>query len=242
MNQYYNFLFAVFPYMAVIVFIVGSVYRYRTSPFQVSSLSSQFLEGKSLFWGSVPFHIGILFLFFGHLAAFLFPKSVLAWNNQPWRLLILEASALIFALSFLIGLFHLFIRRVTHPRLNVVTNKMDILIEVLLFVQGIFGCWVALGFRWGSSWFASTLSPYLWSLVQLNPKVDAVSAMNWVIQVHIFGAFLILLLFPFTRLVHMLVAPLHYLARSYQRVIWYWDRKSIRNPLTAWCVKRPKNN
>ena len=68
-----NLLFMVFPYLAFVIFLIGSVYRYRAKGFQVSSLSSEFLERKKLFWGSQPFHWGLLVLFFGHLIAFLFP-------------------------------------------------------------------------------------------------------------------------------------------------------------------------
>ena len=86
------------------------------------------------------------------------------------------------------------------------------------------------------------MSPYLWSIVKLSPQIDAVSAMPVVIKTHIVGAFVILGMIPFTRLVHLLVAPFHYLWRPYQQVMWYWDRKLIRDPKTAWSEARPKNN
>ena len=241
-NMYNNFFFVVLPYMAVIVFLIGTIYRYRSTSFGFSSLSSQFLEGKKVFWGSIPFHIGILVVFFGHLIAFLFPREILLWNSEPIRLIILEVTGFIFALSVLFGLVVLFIRRITNARLRVVTSKMDIFIELLLIVVVILGCWIALGYRWGSSWFAAGLSPYLWSLVELSPQIEAVSAMPVVIKLHIILAFLLVLIFPFTRLVHFLVAPLHYITRPYQRVIWNWDRKAIRDPHTPWSPTQPKNN
>lgn len=242
MNPLHNFFFIALPYIAIAVFFVGSIYRYKTSPFQYSSLSSQFLEGKKLFWGSIPFHFGIIVVFFGHLTAFMFPKTLLAWNSQPIRLIILEVTGFIFGLSLIIGLILLFIRRITTARIKAVTNSMDLIVELLLITQAILGCWIALGYRWGSSWFASDLSPYLWSIVNFNPEITAVKAMPLVIQLHIIGAFIILLLIPFTRLVHFLVVPLHYLFRPYQKVIWNWDRKSIRDPETPWSKARPKNN
>lgn len=242
MNVLDNFLLIALPYIALIVFIIGSVYRYRAKGFQVSSLSSEFLEGKQLFWGSVPFHWGIIVLFFGHLTAFLFPKAVLAWNGHPMRLLIIEIAAFIFAISVLVGLFNLFTRRVTHPRLKMVTNNMDIAIEVLLLLQVILGLWIAYNFRWGSSWFASVLSPYLWSIFKFQPDITAVAPMPWTIKLHIIGAYLIVLLIPFSRLVHFLVPPIDYLWRPYQRVIWYWSRKRIRSPRTVWQEQRPRNN
>ncbi|MEO8586893.1 MAG: respiratory nitrate reductase subunit gamma, partial [Acidobacteriota bacterium] len=104
------FLFAVFPYIAILLFVVVSIERYLHAPFQFSSLSSQFLETKALFWGSVPFHIGILTLFFGHLVGFLFPRSMTLWNRLPLRLFILESTALAAALLTLIGLLGLIVR------------------------------------------------------------------------------------------------------------------------------------
>jgi len=241
-NLFNNFFFIALPYIAAIVFLIGTIYRYRSTSFGYSSLSSQFLEGKKLFWGSIPFHIGILVIFLGHLIAFLFPREILLWNSEPVRLIILEVSAFIFGLSVLFGLISLFIRRISNARLRVVTTKMDIFIELFLIVEVILGCWIALGYRWGSSWFAADLSPYLWSIVKLSPQIDAVSAMPVVIKLHIIIAFFIVLIFPFTRLVHFLVAPLHYITRPYQIVIWNWDRKAIRNPQTPWSPTPPKNN
>jgi len=241
-NLFNNFFFIALPYIAVIVFLVGTIYRYRSTSFKYSSLSSQFLEGKKLFWGSIPFHIGILVVFLGHVTAFMFPRETLLWNSEPVRLIILEVSAFIFGLSVLFGLIMLFVRRITNARLRVVTTKMDIFIELFLIVEVILGCWIALGYRWGSSWFAADLSPYLWSIVKLSPQIDAVSAMPVVIKLHIIIAFSIILIFPFTRLVHFLVAPLHYLVRPYQVVMWNWDRKAIRDPNTPWSPTPPKNN
>ena len=237
-----NFLFIALPYIALTVFLIGTVYRYKGTKFKFSSLSSQFLEGKKLFWGSVPFHYGIMVLFFGHLIAFLLPDVILSWNSSSLRLIILEVAAFIFGLSALIGLFNLFVRRNRNSRIEVVTNRMDLLIELILLVQIFFGLWVAFEFRWGSSWFATVMSPYLTSIFTLNPQIDAVSSMPWVIKIHVSLAFTIVLLIPFTRLVHLLVFPLNYLWRPYQKVIWYWNRKKIRDPKTLWNVTRSKNN
>ncbi len=242
METLYNFLFIALPYVALTVFLIGTIYRYKGTKFKFSSLSSQFLEGNKLFWGSVPFHWGILFLFFGHLAAFLIPETVLAWNSEPLRLVVLEVTGFIFGLSALVGILYLFFRRITDARIRVVTSKMDILIEILIIAQIILGLWTAYGFRWGSSWFSAVITPYLWSIFRLNPNIDAVSAMPLIIQLHISLAFVIVLLIPFTRLVHLLVPPLHYIWRPYQKVIWNWDRKKIRDPKSPLRVTKPQNN
>ncbi len=236
------FLFSAFPYVAIIIFLVGTIYRYTQKGYKVTSLSAQFLEGKQGFWGTAPFHFGILMVFLGHLVAFLFPSAVLSWNSDPVRLIAHEGIGFTFAVALLVGFVVLIIRRFTHPRIKVVSTRMDLFVELLLLAQVLLGCWIALGYRWGSSWFAADLSPYLWSIFKLNPQPEAVVAMPLVIKAHIVGAFSIFLIFPFTRLVHILVAPLHYLWRPYQVVIWNWDKKRIRDSNMPWSKARPKNN
>lgn len=242
MTLYNNFFFVAFPYVAIIIFIVGTIYRYRETKFKYSSISSQFLETRRLYWGSVPFHFGIIFLFFGHLNAFLVPQYVLLWNQLPLRLAILEITAFVFGIMTFLGLINLFYRRLTNPRIQKVTNYADIILEILLLTEIFLGLWVAYGYRWGSSWFAVVLTPYLQSIFELNPQIDAVAMLPLIIQFHIILAFIILLIIPFTRLVHLLVFPLSYLWRPYQKVIWNWNRKKVRNPKTNWTIHKPSNN
>jgi len=235
-------MFAAFPYICLAIFIIGSVYRYMNRGFQVSSLSSEFLERKKLFWGSQPFHWGLLFLFFGHLIAFLFPSTVLAWNGAPVRLLILEVSSFAFGLSALLGLVLLITRRLGNKRILIVSNKMDMVVYTVLLTQIVTGLGVAFFARWGSSWFAAVLTPYLRSIFALNPDIAAVSAMPWLVQTHIISAFFIIAIIPFTRFMHFLVAPIDYLWRGYQLVIWNWNRKSIRKPGSYFPGVKSKNN
>lgn len=234
-----NFTLIGLPYAALVLFVVGSIYRYQATKYTYSSLSSQFLEGKQLFWGSMPFHWGLLILFLGHLIAFLMPESLLALTSHPARLIIIEISAFMFALIVLVGILTLFVRRITNPRLQVVTSRMDLIVEILLILEVIIGIAVALGFRWGSAWFPAVITPYLHSLMVLQPDISAVASLPGLIKLHIVLAFTIILLFPFTRLVHFLVVPLHYIRRPYQRVIWAWNRKQVRDPDTAWTITRP---
>ena len=241
-NALNNFFLVGLPYIALAVFLIGTIWRYTATKFKFTSLSTQFLEGRQLFWGSVPFHMGMLFLVFGHLSAFLISLGVLLWNSHPVRLIVLEVTAFIFAIAVLIGLGNLIYRRLSNPRVAILTSKMDYVILFLLMTQVVTGLWVAYNFRWGSSWFASVLTPYLWSIFRFQPDTGAVSALPWVIKLHIVGAYLIVLLIPFSRLLHFLVVPLDYLWRPYQQVIWYWQRKDIRKSWFPWSVKRPLNN
>lgn len=223
-------LFAVAPYVAVTLFLAVSLWRFFFQRYKFSSLSSEFLESKELFWGSVPWHYGILVLFLGHLIGFLFPRQVLLWNSLPVRLVILEATALAFGLLCLVGLCLLIKRRFSQPRIRAVTSWLDIVVLLVLLVQVATGLSTAIFYRWGSSWYAAVLVPYLKSVLTLAPRVDLVSGMPLLVKGHILGAILIVAILPFTRLVHFLVPPISYLWRSYQLVVWNWDRQKIRNP------------
>lgn len=236
-----GFMFGALPYVVLAIFLIGTIFRYKNIGFKVSSLSSQFLEGRQLFFGSQPFHWGILFLFFGHLIAFLIPKAVILWNGHPVRLLILEISSLAFAIAALVGLILLIKRRFSNKRIMVVTNNMDTLVYVILLVQIISGISIAVFARWGSTWFASSLTPYLRSIFTFDPQIGVASAMPWYAQLHIVSAFLIIAIIPFTRFMHFLVAPIDYIWRKYQVVYWNWNRKSIRKS-TAHTYGKPTRN
>jgi nitrate reductase gamma subunit len=236
------FFFIGLPYAALVIMIIGSTFRYFNFGFKVSSLSSQFLEGRELFYGSQPFHWGLVFLFFGHLIAFLFPSSVIAWNSMPWRLLILEISAFGFGILSLVGLVLLILRRIRNKRLHLVTSTMDVVVYVILTVQIITGLWLAFTVRWGSAWFASVLSPYLESIFTLNPDIKAVAELPFIVRLHLVSAFTMIAIIPFTRFMHFLVFPFSYLWRSYQYVIWNWDRTKIRNSSSFYPGKKSRNN
>lgn len=219
-----QFLFVALPYVCLFTFFLMTIHRYRAQSFSYSSLSSQFLENKQHFWAAVPFHYGILAVTAGHLIAFLIPRSVLAWNSHPLRLYLLEISALACGLLTLIGLIGLVLRRATIVRIRKVTSVNDWILFTMLLVQIASGVLIALFYPWGSSWFATNLSPYLWSIFTFRPDVSYISAMPHLVQLHIVLAFLTIGFFPFTRLVHLLVVPNPYLWRKMQVVRWYGQK------------------
>ena len=214
-------LFVVLPYVAFFTFFLVTIQRYRARSFTYSSLSSQFLENRQHFWGLVPFHYGILTVLAGHVVAFLVPRQILAWNSRPLRLYILEVSALIFGLFTLTGLAAAMVRRLSVSKVKQVTSGRDWLLYALLLLQVVTGIGVALFHPWGSSWFAASATPYLWSILKLNPDIGAIVAMPWLVKIHIINAYVVIGFFPFTRLVHVLVVPNPYLWRKPQVVRWY---------------------
>jgi nitrate reductase gamma subunit len=221
-------LFGVVPYIALVVFLVVTIQRYRQRSFTYSSLSSQFLENQQHFWGSVPFHYGILFVLSGHVLAWLAPSAILGWNAAPLRLFALEITGLAFAVLALVGLVNMLVRRWRNAKARVVTTASDWVLNGLLLVQITSGIAVAIVHGWGSSWFATSISPWLWSLLSLNPEVAWIAPMPWLVKLHILNAWLLIGFFPFTRLVHILVVPNPYLWRKTQVVLWNWDRSKAR--------------
>jgi nitrate reductase gamma subunit len=220
-----QFLFIGLPYICLFTFFLMTIYRYRAQSFSYSSLSSQFLENENHFWAVVPFHYGILVVTAGHLIAFLVPRSILVWNSHPLRLYILEIAALAFGLLTLVGLVGIILRRATYSKIRKVTSPTDWALFAMLLAQTASGVGMALFYPWGSSWFATNLTPYLWSIVSLNPDVTYVAAMPLLVKFHIVLAFLTIGFFPFTRLVHVLVIPNPYLWRKPQVVRWYGTRR-----------------
>lgn len=218
-------LFGAFPYLALVLMLVISIQRYRHDGFTVTSLSSEFLENRWLFWGSVPLHFGILIVFMGHLIGFLVPAQVIVFNSSPLRLLILETTALTAGLLSLCGLVILIWRRLRDARLRAVTSRTDVLVYVMLLFQVVTGLWIALGYRWGSAWYTHVVVPYLHSVFLLRPDIASMADLPLVARLHVLGAFVLVTVFSFTRLVHMLVAPLPYIWRRVQVVMWYRPRR-----------------
>jgi nitrate reductase gamma subunit len=215
-----SLLFAVLPYVALFTFLLVTIQRYRSKAFTYSSLSSQFLENRQHFWGMVPFHYGIIILLFGHLVGLLIPRTVLLWNSHPLRLYVLEVTALAFAVLTLVGLLSLVVRRLQTNTVRVTTSVVDWVVYSLLLVQVVSGIVTAVLYPWGTSWYAAAAAPYLRSLFMLQPDISYVVGMPVLVQLHIVNAFVIITLFPFTRLVHILVIPNPYLWRKPQVARW----------------------
>lgn len=214
-------LFAALPYAVFLSFFLGTIHRYRAEAFTYSSLSTQFLENRNHFWGSVPLHFGILTVLAGHIVAFLIPRQILLWNSKPLRLYILEISALVFGLLAVVGFVSAAVRRYADAKVRIVTSPLDWILCVLLIVQAVSGVYIAIFHPWGSSWFAASITPYLWSLAKFSPDIAYLATMPFAVKLHIMGFYMLIGLFPFSRLVHILVVPNPYLWRKPQVVRWY---------------------
>lgn len=217
-------LFVVFPYVAVALAVGGTLYRYFTNQFSFTSLSSQFLEGELQFWGSVLWHYGIIPTLLIHLAGFAVPRVMIAMHSTPETLYLAELAGKVLGWMALAGASALLVRRLGSSRIRAVTTPMDWLVLVLLIVQVVLGLWMAFLYRWGATWFVHTVTPWVASLATFRPVPQYVASLPWIPKLHFLNATLLIALFPFSRLVHMVSVPVTYLWRRYQIMIWTQGR------------------
>src|SRR6478672_9988439 len=222
------FFFIAVPYLAIVLAVGGGIYRFYARRFTYSSLSSQILESRRLFWGSVAWHYGISLILLAHLCAGLFPAAAAFLLGGRIRLMVLEFTGMALALYALFGIVILIIRRLpTDSLVRRVTSHMDGVLLFFLLIQVVTGFSVALLFRWGGLWYLKTAVPWFWSLARLQPDYSTVAFLPGFVKFHFVFGFIVILLFPFSRLVHIVKFPLHYLWRPYQVVIW--NRRSPRS-------------
>jgi nitrate reductase gamma subunit len=214
-------LFGVFPYVAVALAVAVGIYRYAIDRYSWSSQSSQFLESKALYWGSVSWHYAILLILLAHLLGLLFPSGWGTLLGRPLRLYFLEVTGMALGVTTVLAMALLVVRRAMDARVAVVTSRVDWLLLVLLLVQVVTGVMIAFSLRWGGVWYLHTAVPWLRSLVILQPEVQYLAVLPTVVKLHAFNAFLLIAVFPFSRLVHVISVPLEYLTRPYQVVVWY---------------------
>ena len=206
MNGVYGFLFQVYPYVCLTVFVMGSLVRFDQNQYTWTSDSSQMLRAGTLRWGSNLFHIGILFLFFGHLIGLFTPHSVYGvfMSAGTKQMLAVVAGGIAGSICF-VGLSLLLYRRVFDPRIRLTSHRTDIAILVILWVQLVVGL-ITLPFSWHHADGSVMLILADWAqrIVTLRP-VDAtvLSALPWPYLFHIVFGMTIFLLLPFSRLVHV---------------------------------------
>jgi nitrate reductase gamma subunit len=140
-------------------------------------------------------------------------------TGTPAALYTIEIIGFAFGFAALVGLCVLFVRRATQERIRAVTSPVDWVLLAVLLIQVALGVYVSLVYRWGADWYVDTAVPWLVSLVSLNPQTQYVSSLPLVVKLHMLNGFLVIALFPFSRLVHLIMFPFWYLWRPYQLVI-----------------------
>ncbi|MGB7757754.1 MAG: respiratory nitrate reductase subunit gamma, partial [Salinisphaera sp.] len=197
--------------------------RYDMSQYTWKTNSSQLLNNSMLFQiGSILFHLGVIFLFFGHLIGLLMPHALypyLGLTPHSKQLLAMVSGGLAGAAA-LIGASILLYRRLFHRLVRAQSLRGDIFILVLLYVQLVFGLAtipVSAQHLDGSEMIA--LAEWAQHIVTFRPGASAyLAGVYWVFKVHLFLGLTVFLVFPFTRLVHIWSVPYRYAARRYQVV------------------------
>ncbi|MFZ1742566.1 MAG: respiratory nitrate reductase subunit gamma [Pontixanthobacter sp.] len=217
-----TFLFGALPYIALAVMIIGSIFRYEREPYTWRSGSSQLLRRKQLMWGSVLFHIGILFLFMGHFVGLLTPHSIysLVITAEAKQMVAIVAGSIAGLICF-VGLVLLMHRRFFDPRIRRQSPFADNAILAILFVQLLLGlATVPFSLAHSDAEVMLRLSAWAQGIFTFEPGVGRyVAGLDWPYQAHLVLGMLIFLLLPFTRLVHIFSAPVRYLWRGGYQIV-----------------------
>ena len=224
MNAWLNtLLFGIYPYVCLAVFFIGSWMRFDRDQYTWKTDSSQLLRKGSLRWGSNLFHVGVLFLFFGHSFGmltphFLYEGFISAGNKQ----LMAMVSGGVAGLLAFIGVTLLLIRRLGDERIRVTSKTSDILLLVLLCILLALGlATIPLSAQHLDGGMMMELAEWAQRLVTFRSVVlDLLAVVIWVCKAHMFLGMSLFLIFPFTRLVHVWsgFATIAYLRRPYQVV------------------------
>ena len=219
----HNFLFGIFPYIATAVLIIGSIARYERDPFTWKSSSSQLLRRKQLIMGSILFHVGILTIFAGHMVGLLTPIWIfdaLGVSHGAKQILAIIAGGGA-GTMMLIGGTMLLHRRLTDPRIRATSTFADTGILILLMAQLLLGLGTIFASLQHLDGYEMTkfMSWAQGIMTFEEGAADHIADVALVFKIHLTLGLTIFLLFPFTRLVHMLSVPLRYLTRPGYQIV-----------------------
>lgn len=215
-------LFALYPYIALAVCVVGCWMRFDREQYSWRAGSSQLLRTKGMVIASNCFHIGILFILMGHFVGLLTPEAIYHhFITTEAKQILAMASGGFFGVICLVGLAMLLHRRITDPRVRATGTRGDLAVLVLLGIQLLLGLatiFVSMEHLDGSVMLM--LAGWAQSVVTFQPEQAAayIANVNIIYKLHVFFGISIVLVFPFTRLVHIISAPIWYLGRGYQIV------------------------
>ncbi|MCB1912303.1 MAG: respiratory nitrate reductase subunit gamma [Rhodocyclaceae bacterium] len=223
MNPIHNFVFGIYPYICLSVFFVGSLIRFDRDQYTWKSDSSQMLRMGQLRWGSNLFHVGVLFLFFGHFIGMLTPHAVYdIFISAGTKQLLAMVSGGIAGVAALVGVGLLLQRRLTEPRIRVNSKTSDIVVLWLFLVQLVLGvATVPISGQHLDGSVMMLLADWGQHIVTFRGgAADLIVSVSWVFKLHLFLGMTIFLIFPFTRLVHIWsgFASLGYIVRPFQVV------------------------
>lgn len=216
-------LFGIYPYICLAVFFIGSWARFDRDQYTWKSDSSQLLRTGSLRWGSNLFHIGVLFLFFGHTFGMLTPHVVyehfISAGNKQLMAMVSGGIAGVFGFLGVSILLH---RRLSDARIRATSKTSDIVLLFLLWVQLALGlATIPLSAQHLDGSMMMKLAEWGQRVVTFRSGgAELLAEAGWIFKAHMFLGMTIFLVFPFTRLVHVWsgFGTLAYVLRPYQVV------------------------
>ena len=216
-------LFGIYPYVALVVLSVGSVIRYDREPYTWRSGSSQLLRGRQLMWGSILFHVGVLLLFAGHLVGLLTPLwfwDLLGVSHGVKQIIAISLGGIAGAMG-IVGATLLLHRRFFDARVRKASSFADNLIILLLWLQLALGlATIRVSMQHLDGEEMVKFMNWAQGIFTFNPAAASyVADADLVFKLHITLGLTIFVLFPFSRLVHMLSAPVRYLWRPGYQVV-----------------------
>jgi len=231
MTEFLNgFLFGIYPYIALTVLVLGSVIRYDREPYTWRSGSSQLLRRKQLVAGSLLFHLGVLAIFGGHVVGLLTPIWVwdllgVSHGAKQMVAIILGGVA---GIAGIVGATLLIHRRFFDARIRASSSFADNMIIVILWVQLALGLGtISISLQHLDGYEMVKFMSWAQGIFTFNPDAaNYVADANLIFKAHITLGLTIFVLFPFTRLVHMLSVPIRYFWRPGYQIV----RTKRRNP------------
>lgn len=218
-----HIVFGWYPYLCLIVFVLGSLIRFDREQYSWKTGSSQLLRRRQMMWGSNLFHVGILVIFLGHAGGLLTPIWVfdaIGISHGAKQILAIVVGGIAGVACF-VGLSLLIHRRMFDPRIRRNSSFSDIAVLLLLYAQLILGLgtiFISLGHLDGEEMVK--FMNWAQGIVMLRPDAAAyVADVHPIFKTHLFLGMTIFLIFPFTRLVHVWSAPIWYLGRQGYQIV-----------------------
>lgn len=256
-------LFFAFPYAALLVLLIGVAIRFAIARQKPSDIGPAASGAWELLSGNTIWKIGIGATFVLHLLGLVIPRALVAWNGVPARLYLLEASGFALGALALYGwvmIMRRHVGRVTSSPRAAFIEITDCIGLSLLGMAIVSGLVMAALYRWGTSWSAGTLSPYIASLFAGSPRTELIENMPFLVRLHVLAAFAVVAVIPFTsaaaiavalldRLVALAVRPINATARAGQRAAarlsparWLWPEEDVIEPRPANPKLAPSSN
>ncbi|MET1190391.1 respiratory nitrate reductase subunit gamma [Bacillus licheniformis] len=211
-------LWVILPYIVITIFIGGHIYRYQHDQFGWTAKSSEMLEKKKLALGSSLFHWGIFFVIGGHVMGILIPESLyeaLGVSEHMYHKIAI-GFGLPAGIAALSGLLILTYRRFTDKRIRKTSSAGDLITLVaLLFVMttGLAATFLNIDSKGFD--YRTTIGPWFRNIFLFKPDAGLMASVPLWFKLHIIMGYVIFIVWPFTRLVHVFSMPLKYLTRSF---------------------------